>query len=71
MTQEPTAPTTHLNAGQLAHRWGVSPGHLSNLRTKGCGPAYLKLGTRVIYRVEDVEEYEASRIVRPVVGETA
>jgi len=30
----------------------------ANLRSAGTGPAYLKLGGRVLYRLTDVEDYE-------------
>ena len=55
----------HLTADQLAARWCVSAGHLANLRCEGRGPAYLKLGARVAYRLADVEEYEADRLIMP------
>ena len=63
-----TAVTTvapHLNTQQLASRWAVTPGHLMNLRSAGQGPPYLKLGARVVYRLEDLEAYEAARVVLP------
>lgn len=51
--------TIHLIPSVLAERWSVSVGHLANLRSAGTGPAYLKLGGRVVYRLADIEEYEA------------
>ena len=63
-----TTPTKHLRPGELASRWGVSIGHLANLRHRGEGCAYLKLGGAVVYRLADVEAFEAARIVRPVVA---
>ncbi|MBI1209266.1 MAG: helix-turn-helix domain-containing protein [Azospirillum sp.] len=53
--------TQHLNQTQLAARWGISPRTLERWRCQGQGPRYLKLGGRVIYRVEDVEAFEALR----------
>jgi helix-turn-helix protein len=50
--------TMHLTPTHLAKRWSVSVGHLANLRSAGEGPAYLKLGGRVLYRLADVEIYE-------------
>lgn len=49
----------HLNQIELARRWNVSPRTLERWRWLGQGPVYLKLGGRVSYRLEDVEDYEA------------
>ena len=49
----------HLNQRELAGRWGVSEATLERWRSKGIGPVFLKLPGRVLYRVEDVESYEA------------
>lgn len=53
-----------LRPADLAERWGVSTGHLSNLRVRGSGPAYLKLNNGTVrYELADVEAYEdASRV---------
>ncbi len=45
---------------ELADRWGVTTGHLANLRHQGGGVGYLKLGSRVAYRTADVLAYEES-----------
>lgn len=54
----------HITQKQLAERWAMSPKSLERWRCEGNGPRYLKLGTgksaRVIYRLADVEEYEAA-----------
>jgi hypothetical protein len=55
-----------LTARELAERWGCSVGHLSNLRSAGLGPAYLKIGTSVRYRVSDLLSYEQAHLVDPV-----
>jgi hypothetical protein len=49
----------HLNQIELARRWNVSLRTLERWRWLGQGPVYLKLGGRVSYRVDDIEEYEA------------
>jgi predicted site-specific integrase-resolvase len=49
----------HFNQRQLAERWNVSEASLERWRSAGIGPVYLKLQGRVLYRVEDVESYEA------------
>jgi predicted site-specific integrase-resolvase len=51
---------THLNQAALADRWSVSQRTLERWRAIGWGPCYLKIGGRVVYRLEDIESYEAS-----------
>ena len=48
---------------ELAAYWGCTEGHLSNLRSQGRGPAWLRLGGSVVYAAEDVEAFEAARRV--------
>ncbi|MFI5496938.1 helix-turn-helix transcriptional regulator [Actinoplanes sp. NPDC051859] len=55
--------TTHLTPTHLAKRWSVTPGHLANQRSAGIGPAYLKLGGRILYRLVDIETYEERSLV--------
>jgi predicted site-specific integrase-resolvase len=50
----------HLNQYDLAKRWGISYRTLERWRWEGIGPAYLKIGGRVVYRLEDIEEFEIS-----------
>ena len=52
----------HINQRQLAARWCVSARTLERWRWVGQGPKFLKLGGRIAYRVQDVEEYEAGRL---------
>lgn len=54
-------PVQHLHQTDLARRWRISPRTLERWRWLGRGPRYLKLGGRVVYRVEDVEAFEAGR----------
>ena len=53
---------THLNQDELAERWCISPRTLERWRWTGEGPQFVKVGGRVIYRVEDVEAFEAARL---------
>ena len=48
----------HLNQRQLAQRLGVSQRTLEGWRYRGKGPAYLRLGGRIAYRLTDVERFE-------------
>ncbi|MBL4543495.1 MAG: helix-turn-helix domain-containing protein [Rhodobacteraceae bacterium] len=52
---------THLNQVELAARWKISPRTLERWRWTGEGPAYVKIGGRVVYRLDDVETYERER----------
>jgi predicted site-specific integrase-resolvase len=50
-----------LNQVRLANRWQISPRTLERWRWKGEGPAFVKIGGRVVYRLEEIEAYEGSR----------
>ena len=56
------ADVRHLNQGEVASRWDVSPRTLERWRWTGTGPRFLKVGGRVVYRVEDIEAYEAEQL---------
>lgn len=51
----------HLTQTEVARRWCLSPRTLERWRWLGQGPAFLKLGGRVAYRVEDIETFEAAQ----------
>ena len=52
---------TCLNQTELAARWSISARTLERWRWTGEGPAFLKIGGRVVYRLEDVLVYEQAR----------
>ena len=52
----------HLDQNELSRRWTISPRTLERWRWRNEGPAYLKIGGRVVYRLEDVEAYEQQRL---------
>ena len=52
------SPTNHPNQVHLARRWNLSPRTLERWRWLNQGPRYLKIGGRVVYRLEDVEAFE-------------
>jgi len=54
--------TKHLNQIDLAARWNISHRTLERWRWTGEGPRFIKLGGRVVYRLEDVEGYEREQI---------
>ena len=53
---------THLNQLELSRRWSISPRTLERWRWLGKGPQYLKIGGRVVYRLADIEAYEAADV---------
>jgi hypothetical protein len=63
-------PIRHLNQIDLSRRWSLSPRTLERWRWLQHGPPYLKVGGRVVYRVEDVEAFEAAqtRLAMPEIG---
>ena len=57
----------HLSEKLLARRWGLSHRTLERWRHDELGPAYLKVGGRIVYRVEDIKAYEAAQRRMPCV----
>ena len=55
-------PQRYLRTQEAARFLGLSERTLEKHRTYGTGPTYRKLGGRVVYRLEDVEEYEREQI---------
>ena len=51
--------TECLSEKLLARRWGLSHRTLERWRHDEAGPAYLKIGGRIVYRLSDIEAYEA------------
>ena len=50
-----------LTSDQLAKRWVIRTETLSQWRWNGRGPQYLKIGRRVLYRLEDVLSFEDNK----------
>lgn len=55
----------HLNQKELARRWRISPRTLERWRWLREGPSYLKIGGKVIYKLTEVEAFEAARVHAP------
>lgn len=55
-------PIHHLNQIELSRRWRISPRTLERWRWLGIGPRYIKIGGRVVYRLEDIETFETARV---------
>ena len=49
---------THFHQVELARRWKLSPRTLERWRWLGQGPRHLKIGGRVVYKLEDIEAFE-------------
>jgi hypothetical protein len=49
-----------LTEGELARRWRVSPRTLQRWRAGGRGPAFLRLGRRIVYEPDAVARFEAA-----------
>ena len=56
--------TELLTPCQLAARWGLSEKTIERWRMLGTGPVYLKLGSRVLYRIDEIEAHELRRTRR-------
>jgi predicted site-specific integrase-resolvase len=52
----------HLSQTELAARWNISHRTLERWRWTGEGPQFIKLGGRVVYRLEDIEAYESEKL---------
>lgn len=60
-------PKTCLSQKELARRWTISHRTLERWRWVGEGPPYMKIGGRVVYRLEDVIEFEKGQLRRTAV----
>jgi len=54
--------TPFLTPEILANRWSINPNTLSQWRWNGRGPLFVKIGRRVLYRLEDVEAFEKQKV---------
>jgi hypothetical protein len=51
-----------LNQLELADRWLLRPRTLEKWRQTDRGPPYLRIGGRIVYRLEDVIAFEAANL---------
>jgi hypothetical protein len=63
MPPAPPAPDL-LTEEMLAARWHCSSSRLQHWRSHGIGIQYIKLVGRVLYRLEDVIEFEKNSLIR-------
>ena len=52
------SPPVFLNQYELSVRWSVSGRTLERWRWQKCGPSYVRIGGRVLYRISEIEEFE-------------
>jgi hypothetical protein len=50
---------------QVAEALGISPDALKQMRYRGAGPRYIKVGARVRYRWSDVQKYFDEHAIEP------
>lgn len=60
----------HLTDKELTKRWRLARGTLANWRLAGKGPAYIRFGRKILYRLSDVEAYETAHACSTAVGIT-
>jgi len=53
--------TILLDSQELAARWRVSPGLLTQWRWHNRGPNFLKIGDHVLYRLQDIKAVEKEK----------
>jgi predicted site-specific integrase-resolvase len=58
-------PLRHMTEEELAERWRVSRRSMERWRVAGKAPAWMRLGNRVLYRVEDVLAFEQAHLRHP------
>ncbi len=54
-----------ISTRELAAKTGTSAKYWENLRQRGEGPHFVKLGSRVVYMMNDVADYLEGRRVSP------
>lgn len=56
-------PKGALNVRNSAEYIGLARGTLDNMRWRGEGPPFVRIGSRIVYRVEDLDAYLAAHVV--------
>ena len=54
--------TRHLNQIELSRRWNISHRTLERWRWRKEGLPFIKIGGRIVYRLEDVLAYEDAHL---------
>lgn len=67
MTESIVLPSSiNLNNDEAAEYMRISPRTLEKLRTKRLGPAYHKIGRRVVYVLSDLQQFLAKHRHEPI-----
>ncbi|WP_152558652.1 helix-turn-helix domain-containing protein [Endozoicomonas numazuensis] len=62
----PETRVAHLDSLQLSRRLNISIKSLARMRQDGTGPRFMRIGSKILYRLSDVLEYEQSRLYNAV-----
>lgn len=68
---ESTLPALNVSTAAAARMLGVAKHTLENWRADGKGPRYVKLGSRVLYPVDELRAFTQSRTCDPATGMAA
>jgi hypothetical protein len=68
VSQRPETMAPLLNEAMLASRWRLSRRTLQRWRQLGLGPAYLRLGGRIAYSLDDVVAFEQAHRVASTIS---
>jgi predicted DNA-binding transcriptional regulator AlpA len=62
-----TIQTHHLlSTRDAAQRLGIAFGTLQNMRSRGEGPAFVRIGRKAVrYRIQDLDAYLAQHTIQP------
>lgn len=52
--------SVHLTSVELACRWHTTPGAIRTMRWRGSAPPTIKVGKKLLFRLADVEAFEAA-----------
>ena len=57
-------PTLAMNSANAAILLGISEPFLRKMRGEGTGPNYVKIGKKIVYRIEDLKAFLAANLVK-------
>lgn len=55
----------NLTVKELAERWRFAKGTLNNQRAQGKGPPFIKIGSKVLYPLDEIERFEQANKITP------
>lgn len=60
-----------MSAAKTAQYMGISLAYLRKLCCARTGPRFAKVGRRIVFKLEDIEEWLDKRVVEPVSGDSS